>query len=273
MNIIQGLSSATHTITRDTPYILPLRASLLFPSPSSPACSKVPGLRVSSYFTGHGSAPYLANSRPDGRFLSSRATPHPDPPTQFDMPSDGPAADGSGQAPSGSGAATGGQGTGSQAPATNSTPTNNPNSSQPNSQVEQLLIQAFLAFMGRNMPAPVLSVQAPAPAAPVNAAAFPPFTFTVAQPGTAGMSLLDLFPAIEGSVLLEIAQHSFKPGDLSKLDPRYKDRTQWQILDVSGRIVSVHDQVPRDYPTFHSLYIPLSTYFDMLAGFAATGGQ
>ncbi|KAI1788963.1 hypothetical protein LXA43DRAFT_893769, partial [Ganoderma leucocontextum] len=84
-------------------------------------------------------------------------------------------------------------------------------------------------------------------------------------------SLLDLFPEIEGSVLLEIAWHEFKPGDLSKLDPRYKDRIQRQILDVSGGVVLVRDQAPRDYPTFHSLYVPLSTYFDVLAGFAVTG--
>ena len=58
------------------------------------------------------------------------------------------------------------------------------------------------------------------------------------------MSLLDLFPVIAGSVLLEIASHVFKLGDLLKLDPHYKDHSQQQILDVSSGIVSVHIQAP-----------------------------
>ncbi|KAM5541467.1 hypothetical protein V8D89_005021, partial [Ganoderma adspersum] len=135
-------------------------------------------------------------------------------------------------------------------------------------------VQALFAVLGNNpFGAAVPGAPGPAPTVPVNAAAFPQFTFTAAQPASPGMSLLDLFPAIEGSVLLEIAHHTFKPGDLSRLDPRYKDRTQRQILDVTGGVVSVRDQAPRDYPTFHSLYIPLITYFDVLAGFAATGGS
>ncbi|KAI0779410.1 hypothetical protein C8Q74DRAFT_1175080, partial [Fomes fomentarius] len=86
-------------------------------------------------------------------------------------------------------------------------------------------------------------------------------------------SLLDLFPTIEGSVLLEIARHDFKPGDLYKLDTRHKERASRQVLELSSGIVSVRDQAPRDYPSFNSLYIPLSTYFNVLAGFASTSGD
>ncbi|KAI0794450.1 hypothetical protein C8Q74DRAFT_1159014, partial [Fomes fomentarius] len=86
-------------------------------------------------------------------------------------------------------------------------------------------------------------------------------------------SLLDLFPMIEGSVLLEIVRHEFKPGDLYKLDTRHKERTSRQVLELSSGVVSVREQAPRDYPSFNSLYIPLSTYFNMLAGFASTSGD
>ncbi|TBU48087.1 hypothetical protein BD309DRAFT_987623 [Dichomitus squalens] len=109
------------------------------------------------------------------------------------------------------------------------------------------------------------NTRAAAPATPtatpavVTAAAFPQFVFAPANPAPAGKSLLDLFPSIEGSVLLEIARHEFRPGDLYKLDPRHKDRATRQVLDVSSGVVSVRDQAPRDYPTFHSLYLPLIT--------------
>ncbi|TBU49441.1 hypothetical protein BD309DRAFT_986421 [Dichomitus squalens] len=121
---------------------------------------------------------------------------------------------------------------------------------------------------GANTP----SLPAAAPAA-VTAAAFPPFTFAPANPAPAGKSLLDLFPSIEGTVLLEIARHEFRPGDLYKLDLRHKDRATRQVLDVSSGIVSVRDHAPRDYPTFHSLYLPLITFFNVLAGFASTDGD
>ncbi|TBU24394.1 hypothetical protein BD311DRAFT_810040 [Dichomitus squalens] len=48
----------------------------------------------------------------------------------------------------------------------------------------------------------------------ITAAAFPQFVFAPANLAPAGKSLLDLFPSIEGSVLLEIARHKFRPGDL-----------------------------------------------------------
>ncbi len=46
-----------------------------------------------------------------------------------------------------------------------------------------------------------------------------------------------------------------------------------QVLELSSRVVSVRDQAPRDYPSFNSLFIPLNTYFNVLAGFASTGGD
>ncbi|KAI0773962.1 hypothetical protein C8Q74DRAFT_1316930 [Fomes fomentarius] len=99
---------------------------------------------------------------------------------------------------------------------------------------------------------------ATAPAAPVTAAAFPAFTFVPPSAPPAGASLLDLFPMIEGSVLLEIARHEFKPGDLYKLDMRHKERTSRQVLELSSGVVSVREQAPRDYPSFNLLYIPLA---------------
>ena len=130
-----------------------------------------------------------------------------------------------------------------------------------------------LAAMLRGQQGAAPSIPPAAAPAVVSAAAFPQFTFAPANPVPAGTSLLDLFPSIEGSVLLEIARHEFRPGDLYKLDPRHKDRATRQVLDVSSGVVSVRDHAPRDYPAFHSLYIPLITFFNVLAGFAATGGD
>ncbi|TBU48271.1 hypothetical protein BD309DRAFT_950041 [Dichomitus squalens] len=134
--------------------------------------------------------------------------------------------------------------------------------------IVQTLATLYQGQQGAAAPAPPTATPAV-----VTAAAFPQFVFAPANPAPAGKSLLDLFPSIEGSVLLEIARHEFRPGDLYKLDPRHKDRATRQVLDVSSGVVSVRDQAPRDYPNFHSLYLPLITFFNVLGGFASTGGD
>ncbi|KAI0770124.1 hypothetical protein C8Q74DRAFT_1202393 [Fomes fomentarius] len=122
---------------------------------------------------------------------------------------------------------------------------------------------------------PVAGAPLPAVATPVvvTAAAFLQFTFAPANPVALGTSLLVMFPSIDRSVLLKVAWHEFKPSDLYKLDPRHKDRAARQILDVSSGVVLVRDHAPQDYPTFHALYIPLNMFFNVLAGFVATGGD
>ncbi|KAF8630846.1 hypothetical protein AX17_005205 [Amanita inopinata Kibby_2008] len=63
-------------------------------------------------------------------------------------------------------------------------------------------------------------------------------------------SLSELFPHIQTDILLDIAQHKFKPDDLYKLDSRFLDETsRWHSLE--------------------SLYIPLQTYFRVLLASAS----
>ncbi|KAI0749106.1 hypothetical protein C8Q74DRAFT_1222744 [Fomes fomentarius] len=126
----------------------------------------------------------------------------------------------------------------------------------------QLLLQSFAAVLGSQNNGRQLPT-----------AAFPAFTFMPLSVPPAGASLLDLFPTIDSSVLLEITRHEFKPGDLYKLDTRHNEHTSRQVLELSSRVVLVRNKAPRDYPSFNSLYIPLSTYFNVLAGFASTGGD
>ncbi|KAH9926274.1 uncharacterized protein BXZ73DRAFT_90948 [Epithele typhae] len=112
------------------------------------------------------------------------------------------------------------------------------------------------------------------PAAQITAASFPSFVPpATSTTNSAGTSLLDLFPNVEASVLLDIARHEFKPMDLSKLDSRYRDKAPRAFdFDGTGAFV-VREASVKDYPNFHALYSPLSTYFDILAAFVASGND
>ena len=158
---------------------------------------------------------------PDGRFLS-RATPAPDPLNNLKMHPPGNAP-GSSLGASQPDATNRAQGANPEQPNNNGTSGNATTGRQVNMLLEQLLVQAFLALLSHNALSTTVPGQAPTVAALVGVAAFPQFMFMATQLSQAGTSLLDLFPTIEGSVLLEIASHVFKPGNLSKLDPCYKD--------------------------------------------------
>ncbi|KAI0772321.1 hypothetical protein BD413DRAFT_437754, partial [Trametes elegans] len=84
-----------------------------------------------------------------------------------------------------------------------------------------------------------------------------------------------LFPHIEASVLLEIARHEFKPSDLSKLDSKYRDRTARSVLEFDAGVggFTFRDPSAKDYPSLHSLFAPLTTYFHILTMFAASSGN
>ncbi|KAG6876671.1 hypothetical protein C0992_012133 [Termitomyces sp. T32_za158] len=98
--------------------------------------------------------------------------------------------------------------------------------------------------------------------------AFPAFIST--DQSSAGKSLPALFPAIETSLLLDIARHEFRPLDLCKLDPASKfRRADMERSDNGGSRVTG----TKDYPALHNLLIPLSTYFSVLQAFAATSGN
>ncbi|KAI0788082.1 hypothetical protein C8Q74DRAFT_1216564 [Fomes fomentarius] len=75
----------------------------------------------------------------------------------------------------------------------------------------QLLLQSLAAALGSQNNGGQLP-----------AAVFPAFTFAPPLVPPADASL-HLFPTIDGWVLLEIARHEFKPGNLYKLDTRHKE--------------------------------------------------
>ncbi|KAH9846469.1 hypothetical protein C2E23DRAFT_949406 [Lenzites betulinus] len=97
-------------------------------------------------------------------------------------------------------------------------------------------------------------------------------TGRIGTPAT-GASLLDLFPSIKASVLLDISRHDFEPSDLYKLDSKYRDKASRSVLDFNGRTFSLRDPTTKEYPSFHALFAPLMTYFNILAAFAATSGN
>ncbi|EIW65198.1 uncharacterized protein TRAVEDRAFT_77751, partial [Trametes versicolor FP-101664 SS1] len=87
-------------------------------------------------------------------------------------------------------------------------------------------------------------------------------------------SLLDQFPSVKQSVLLEIARHEFEPSDLYKLDSKYRDKAgRGSLLELNGNRITLRDSTTKDYPTLHSLFPPLVTYFDILSAFAASSGS
>ncbi|KAG6875365.1 hypothetical protein C0993_009577 [Termitomyces sp. T159_Od127] len=97
---------------------------------------------------------------------------------------------------------------------------------------------------------------------------FPAFLLT--DQSLAGKSLPALFPAIETSLLLDIACHKFHPMDLCKLNPALKFRhADWDHMDSNSLwIIGT-----KDYPVLHNLLIPLSTYFSILQAFVALLGD
>ncbi|KAG6894611.1 hypothetical protein C0993_011139 [Termitomyces sp. T159_Od127] len=97
---------------------------------------------------------------------------------------------------------------------------------------------------------------------------FPAFIST--DQSSAGKSLPALFPAIETSVLLDIARHEFCPMDLCKLDPALRFRCAEMEQTDSG---SLRITGTKDYPVLHTLLIPLSTYFSILQAFAASSSD
>ncbi|KAG6895022.1 hypothetical protein C0992_003479 [Termitomyces sp. T32_za158] len=125
------------------------------------------------------------------------------------------------------------------------------------------MLRAFAALANQSpgMATPLTGQLNPTPS-------FPAFIST--DQSSAGKSLPALFPAIETSVLLDIARHEFHPMDLCKLDPASTfRRAEMERTDSSGsRITGI-----KDYPAFHNLLIPLLTYFSILQAFAASSGD
>jgi hypothetical protein len=75
-------------------------------------------------------------------------------------------------------------------------------------------------------------------------------------------SLHTVFPTILPATITKIVEHEFKPIDLARLNPRRR----WDQV-ASGCSLD-------DYPSLHSLLVPVSVYFAVLqAGVSATSGD
>ncbi|GLB35400.1 hypothetical protein LshimejAT787_0209650 [Lyophyllum shimeji] len=129
------------------------------------------------------------------------------------------------------------------------------------------ILQLFSSIVQHNQQ---LSAQVPGnppPLIPPAPPTFPAFISTDTSP--AGKSLPSLFPAIETSVLLDIARHEFRPIDLCKLDSRFRNKADVERLDSAAPCVGAF----KEYPSLHSLLVPLTTYFAILQAFSASAGD
>ncbi|KIK63304.1 hypothetical protein GYMLUDRAFT_57546 [Collybiopsis luxurians FD-317 M1] len=96
---------------------------------------------------------------------------------------------------------------------------------------------------------------------------FLPFT---AGPVLLSKSLLDAFPSLELTMLLDITKHKLCPMDLYKLDSKLHEKA-----NDSGSTSSFlsHDSSTKDYPSLSALLTPLNLYFCILIYFTFSGGQ
>ncbi|KZP26181.1 hypothetical protein FIBSPDRAFT_698600, partial [Athelia psychrophila] len=79
-------------------------------------------------------------------------------------------------------------------------------------------------------------------------------------------SLLSIFPSIEAATITSIIQHDFRATELFKLDSRYRDKSDRQVLAFNGTALEVsnRDSVAKEYKTHNSVSVPLMTYFSVL---------
>ena len=138
-----------------------------------------------------------------------------------------------------------------------------------------LLTPAQLAFILKNMPAlrlPTHHWLHQAPCHPLPPLSFPCF-MQLASAAALGASLLDLFPNVEASKLLEIVSHKFKPSDLYKLDSKYQDKGDLsKFLLSDGQTLTVKVDGTGDYGSYNALQVPLSLYFSILVSFMGCDG-
>ncbi|KAG8939185.1 hypothetical protein FRC04_006836, partial [Tulasnella sp. 424] len=83
---------------------------------------------------------------------------------------------------------------------------------------------------------------------------------------TAGkLSVQDLFPEVEGSVLASVLGHTLTASDLYKLNARYRDKPDRSTLELDGTSLRIRgDATARDYPSFSYIHQPLVNYFTVL---------
>ncbi|KAF8580808.1 hypothetical protein K439DRAFT_1318376, partial [Ramaria rubella] len=75
------------------------------------------------------------------------------------------------------------------------------------------------------------------------------------------------FPHIDSALRLSIARHEFRPGHLFKLDAMIKEKPHpksFKISDSGEFTQHERDASLKDYPSFCSLFNPLTVYFKIL---------
>lgn len=107
--------------------------------------------------------------------------------------------------------------------------------------------------------------------------AVPAFVGGPNSPIPSGESLLDKFPFIPRSTLLEIIRYEFHPLNLHKLDPSAMEKSTEAknslVFDEYGLSVKPRTGSHKDYPFFSSLLEPLSIYFKVLTVYAASSNS
>ncbi|KAJ3978889.1 hypothetical protein F5890DRAFT_1377207, partial [Lentinula detonsa] len=88
-------------------------------------------------------------------------------------------------------------------------------------------------------------------------------------------SLLSLFPEVEAATITSIINHEFRASDLYKLDSRYRDKTERQILSLKGETLELttNNAAYREYKSLNAIAVPLSTYFSILLTHAEAAGK
>ncbi|KAF9552585.1 hypothetical protein CPC08DRAFT_618770, partial [Agrocybe pediades] len=77
-------------------------------------------------------------------------------------------------------------------------------------------------------------------------------------------SLRSLFPQIEAAHITAITMHQFPPGDLYKLDSKYRGKETPYSFNAATMQFETSNRAARDYKTVDSLFIPLVVYINIL---------
>ncbi len=127
---------------------------------------------------------------------------------------------------------------------------------------------------------PPQRLRPPPPPPPLVQAAVPePIPPFVPPPATtySSESLIDRFPFLSRSIILEIIRHDILPLNLYRLDVNAQEKAAdaKSTVDIEDGRFTVRDRsgALKDYPTFASLLEPLLVYFNVLGAHAASSGN
>ncbi|KAL0056620.1 hypothetical protein AAF712_016775, partial [Marasmius tenuissimus] len=132
-------------------------------------------------------------------------------------------------------------------------------------QILQQLIKDGLAAVQGSTPPPG-GQKPPGPSGQDSSGYIGPLTGNQAAGASPSQTLLSAFPEIEAATITTIIQHEFRACDLYKLDSRYRDKSEKQVLSLEGKTLELttNDSAYKDYKTLNSIVVPLETYFSIL---------